>query len=144
MLLLCRTATSITLDNQARSKPSQLSPLLYLLCARIGWLQRVRLLRHYRRLSLLLFWEFGFWFGEIVLYCPDISHNFSNVPRSTFSFSKLPFHSSQGYELKWEPEPLTTSNTTRIIRLQLGQTAISSPSRRSDMPISKRSPHGQG
>jgi hypothetical protein len=39
---------------------------------------------------------------------------------------------------------LSTSNTTRIIRLQLGQTAISSPSRRSAMAISKRSPHGHG
>jgi hypothetical protein len=39
---------------------------------------------------------------------------------------------------------LSTSNTTRIIKLQLGQTAISSPSRRSAMAISKRSPQGHG
>lgn len=37
-----------------------------------------------------------------------------------------------------------TSKITRIIRLQLGHTAISSPSLRSAMLISKRSPQGQG
>ena len=36
------------------------------------------------------------------------------------------------------------SKITRICRLQLGQTAISSPSRRSSMLISKRSPQGHG
>ena len=38
----------------------------------------------------------------------------------------------------------STSKMTRIIRLQLGQTAISSPSRRSSIVIWKRSPQGQG
>ena len=47
-------------------------------------------------------------------------------------------------EDKCRKHALTTSNTTLIIRLQLGQTAISSPSRRSPIEISKRSPHGQG
>ena len=38
----------------------------------------------------------------------------------------------------------TASNITLIIRLQLGHTAISSPSRRSSSDISKRSPQGHG
>jgi len=37
-----------------------------------------------------------------------------------------------------------SSKITRIMRLQLGHTAISSPSRKSSMVIWKRSPQGQG
>lgn len=39
---------------------------------------------------------------------------------------------------------LTTSKITLTIKLQLGHTAISSPSRRSAIAISNRSPHGHG
>lgn len=38
----------------------------------------------------------------------------------------------------------TTSKITRIIKLQLGQTAISSPSRKSSIAISNLSPQGHG
>ena len=38
----------------------------------------------------------------------------------------------------------TSSKITRIIKLQLGHTAISSPSRRSSTAISNRSPQGHG
>ena len=55
-----------------------------------------------------------------------------------------PFHAASAFSSPSALGKSSTSKMTRIIRLQLGQTAISSPSRRSSIVIWKRSPQGHG
>jgi len=73
-----------------------------------------------------------------------------HMPSYTGKESKAHATSHKGSELKHKHkrnigrEAHTASKTTLIIRLHPGHTATSSPSRRSAMEISKRSPQGQG